>query len=112
MSWDPARFTDVMTRWRKHLEAGIDDPMLGASEQALRAIDFPVCVLPGNDKTHSIDSGLRVHALIPDAELKQLRTDQLDADLIPIDEWVPNDRLAPEVIDFLNRATAERGDAQ
>lgn len=106
LAWDPQRFVAVMTRWRTNLEAGVDDPMLGASEQDLRNIDFPVCVIPGNDKTHSIAVGLHVHSLIPGAELHELRKDQLDADLIPMDEWVPNDRLAPVVVDFLQRATA------
>ena len=106
MAWDPQYFVDVMSRWRKNLEAGVDDPMLGASEQALGNIDFPVCVIPGNDKTHSISVGLHVHSLIPNAELHELRKDQLDDDLIPMDEWVPNDRLAPVVVDFLKRVGA------
>lgn len=108
MAWDVQRFVDVMKRWRTNLEAGVDDPMLGASEQALRDIDFPVCVLPGNDKTHSITSGLHVHSLIPGAELHELRKDQLDVDLIAMDEWVPNDRLAPVVVEFRRRASAEQ----
>lgn len=106
MAWNSGRFIDVMSRWRENLEAGIDDPMLGAGERDLRGIDFPVCVIPGNDRTHSIASGLKVHSLIPRAELHELRTDQLDADLITMDEWVPNDRLAPVVIGFISHATA------
>jgi pimeloyl-ACP methyl ester carboxylesterase len=106
MAWNPQYFLEVMGRWRANLESGIGDPMLGASEQALKAIDFPVCVIPGNDKTHSIAAGLGVHKLIPHAELQELRKDQLDADLIPMDEWVPNDRLAPVVAGFLDRVVA------
>jgi hypothetical protein len=82
--------------------------MLGASESALKVINFPVCVIPGNDKTHSIAVGIAVHKLIPGAELHQLRTDQLDADLISMDEWVPNEKLAPFVVDFLWRASSKR----
>jgi pimeloyl-ACP methyl ester carboxylesterase len=107
MAWVTTRFIEVINRWRTNLEAGIDDPMLGASEAALKAIDFPVCVIPGNDKTHSIAVGLYVHKLIPGAELHELRKDQLEADLIPMDEWVANDRLAPVIIGFLNRAAAK-----
>ena len=109
MAWDPKHFVDVMSRWRASLESGVDDPMLGASEKALKAIDFPVCVIPGNDKTHSIVSGLNVHKLIPGAELHELRKDQLDADLIPMSEWVPNDKLAPVVTGFLNRVATSPG---
>jgi pimeloyl-ACP methyl ester carboxylesterase len=106
MAWDRDRFIDVMSRWRVSLESGIDDPMLGASAAALKAIDFPVCVLPGNDMTHSIAAGLGVHKLIPGAELHLLRKDQLTADLIPIAEWVPDDKLAPVVVGFLRRVDA------
>lgn len=108
MAWNPQRFVEVMRKWRASLEAGVDDPMLGASEQDLRGIDFPVCVIPGNDKTHSIAAGLHVHSLIPGAELHELRKDQLDADLISMEEWVPNERLAAVVIDFLKRASVEQ----
>jgi pimeloyl-ACP methyl ester carboxylesterase len=107
MVWDPARFIEVMSRWRVGLESGVNDPMLGASEQALKAIDFPVCVLPGNDKTHSIAAGLGVHRLIPGAELHELRKDQLEADLIPMDEWVSYEKLAPVVVGFLRRVGSE-----
>jgi pimeloyl-ACP methyl ester carboxylesterase len=107
MAWDPAHFIEVMSRWRGGLESGADDPMLGASERALKAIDFPVCVLPGNDKTHSIAAGLGVHRLIPGAELHELRKDQLEADLIPMDEWVSNEKLAPVVVGFLRRVGSE-----
>jgi len=107
MAWDQQYFIEVMSRWRANLESGVDDPMLGASERALKAIDFPVCVLPGNDKTHSIAAGLGVHRLIPDAELHELRKDQLSADLIPMDEWVPDEKLAAVVIGFLRRVGTE-----
>jgi pimeloyl-ACP methyl ester carboxylesterase len=111
MQWDTQKFLAVMNRWRDSLESGIDDPMLGASEQALRTIDFPVCVLPGNDKTHSIAAGKLVHSLIPGAELRELRQDQLDADLISMEEWSPNAKLAPVVIQFLQRVSARQQDA-
>jgi pimeloyl-ACP methyl ester carboxylesterase len=106
--WDRDHFLSVMRRWRANLESGVNDPMLGASESALKAINLPVCVIPGNDKTHSIAAGLEVHKLIPGAELHELRTDQLDADLISMNEWVPNEKLAPVVVDFLRRATSKR----
>jgi pimeloyl-ACP methyl ester carboxylesterase len=106
MAWHQEHFLEVMRRWQAGLESGIDDPMLGASARALKAIDFPVCVLPGNDNTHSIAAGLGVHKLIPGAELHQLRTDQLDVDLIPMSEWVPDKVLAPVVTGFFHRASA------
>ncbi len=106
-AWDRQYFIDVMRQWQAGLERGINDPMLGASERALTNIDFPVCVLPGNDNTHSIAAGLGVAKLIPGAELHELRTDQLDVDLIPMSEWVPDEMLAPVVTRFFQRAVGE-----
>jgi pimeloyl-ACP methyl ester carboxylesterase len=100
MGWDVARFVDVMTRWRSSLEADIDKPILGATQSELRSISCPACVIPGNDKTHSIAIGRLAQSLIPGAELRELRTDQLDADIIPMSEWVSDEALAPEVISF------------
>jgi pimeloyl-ACP methyl ester carboxylesterase len=104
MAWDRQYFIGVMRRWQAGLESGISDPMLGASERALKNIDFPVCVLPGNDNTHSIAAGLGVAKLIPGAELHELRKDQLDVDLIPMSEWVPDEILVPVVTGFFQRA--------
>jgi pimeloyl-ACP methyl ester carboxylesterase len=106
MGWDPKHFVEIMSRWRANLESGVNDPMLGGTKAALKAIDFPVCVIPGNDRTHAIDVGVRVHGLIPGAELHEMRKDQLEADLIPMEEWVPNQKLAPVVLGFLKRAAA------
>jgi pimeloyl-ACP methyl ester carboxylesterase len=100
MGWNVARFVDVMTRWRADLEADIDKPILGATESDLRGIACPVCVIPGNDKTHSIAIGRLAQSLIPHAALRELRTDQLDADIIPMSEWVADEALAPELIAF------------
>jgi len=103
--WDAASFIATMSRWRTNLESGVNDPMLGASEQALKAIDFPVCVIPGNDNTHSISAGRHVHSLIPGADLRELRQDQLDVDLISMEEWAPNEILAPVVVDYFLRVS-------
>jgi len=103
--WDAASFIATMSRWRTNLESGVNDPMLGASEQALKAIDFPVCVIPGNDNTHSISAGRHVRSLIPGADLRELRQDQLDVDLISMEEWAPNEILAPVVVDYFLRVS-------
>lgn len=100
MRWDCHRFISTLESWRTSLEAGIDDPMLGASEQDLTSIDFPVCVMPGNDMTHSIKVGRSVQALIPSAELRELRTDQLKDDLISFGEWASAPQIAEVVVEF------------
>ena len=88
-------------RWRANLESGVNGPMLGASESAFKSYQL----------SGLRDSGKRqdaLHRRWPGAELHELRTDQLDADLISMDEWVPNEKLAPVVVGFLRRATSKR----
>lgn len=82
--------------------------MLGASESALKSYQLSGLRDSGKRQTHSIAAGHEVHKLIPGAELHQLRTDQLDADLISMDEWLPKEKLAPVVVGFLRRATSKR----
>jgi pimeloyl-ACP methyl ester carboxylesterase len=105
MGWDCDRFIAVFESWRASLEAGIADPMLGASEQALGRIEFPVWVMPGNDRTHSITAGRAVYRLIPGAELKELRTDQLDDDLISFVEWAAEGEIAKAIVEFGRRVS-------
>ena len=112
MRWDVAQFSATFERWRSALEAGAEDPMLGATAEALRSIDFPVCVMPGNDRTHSIEAGHLVRSLIPGAELHELRTDQLQADLISLNEWAPDAQIAEIIVDFARRVTHEKARSQ
>jgi len=47
--------------------------------------------------------------LIPGAELRELRLDQLDADLISMEEWSPSAKLATVVIQFFSESAQEKG---
>ena len=93
--------------WRANLESGVNGPMLGASESAFKSYQLSGLRDSGK-RQDAIAAGHEVHKLIPGAELHELRTDQLDADLISMDEWVPNEKLAPVVVGFLRRATSKR----
>ena len=103
LAWPVARFVSVMKRWRDNLELGRDTPILGATEAELRSIKAPVLVLPGNDKTHSLASGRLAASLIPGAELHELRSDQLEVDLISLNEWSPDAAIATAIVTFLRR---------
>jgi pimeloyl-ACP methyl ester carboxylesterase len=87
MDIDPERFIAVMNHWRDYFLKGADLPVIGASESDLNSITVPTCIIPGNDKTHGLQSGETAHQLIPHSELHHLFTEQLDIDLAPMDEW-------------------------
>lgn len=104
LAWDPGQFVAVMKRWRSNLEADLNNPILGATVDQLKSIRCPVCVIPGNDKTHSLATGRLVHSIVKQSKLHEPRTDQLDLDLIPMSDWTSDASLAIIIIGFLKAA--------
>jgi pimeloyl-ACP methyl ester carboxylesterase len=100
-----ARFIEVMEKWHDDFMRGVDMPVLGVSEQELRSIDVPTIVIPGNDKIHSGPAGRRAHSLVPGAVLHELPIEDTDRELVPYEEWAPNeDEIAAAFIDFMRGA--------
>jgi pimeloyl-ACP methyl ester carboxylesterase len=98
-------FLQVMRRWRDMFMRGVEHPVLGITEQQLRAIRVPTIVIPGNDKIHSGPSGREAHRLIPNAELHELPIEDTGADLVPWEEWGPHeDEIAAAFTGFMRRA--------
>lgn len=95
-------------RWRANLESGVNGPMLGASESAFKSYQLSGLRDSGKRQDVLHRRWPRGSQIDSRAELHELRTDQLDADLISMDEWVPNEKLAPVVVGFLRRATSKR----
>jgi pimeloyl-ACP methyl ester carboxylesterase len=104
LAWDVDRFVSVMEKWRANLEADLNNPILGVSVEQLKSISCPVCIIPGNDKTHSLETGRLVHSIVAQSEIHEPRQDQLDLDLIPMSEWVADGPLASIIVDFLKRS--------
>lgn len=69
MSQDVEDFVEVMNRWRTFFHQGADLPVIGASEEILRGIDLPVCIVPGNDQIHPRQVAINLSNLLPRAEL-------------------------------------------
>jgi pimeloyl-ACP methyl ester carboxylesterase len=84
-------------------DADLDNPILGGSVEQLKSIACPVCIIPGNDKTHSLETGRLVHSIIAQSEIHEPRQDQLDLDLVPMSDWVADGPLASLIVDFLKR---------
>jgi len=89
MKMDAKRYIEVMSRWRDNFLKGAHLPVMGVSEAELRSIKIPSVVIPGNDKTHSSESGRAAARLIPGAELHELPITDQDVALIPFEQWAP-----------------------
>ena len=103
-----ARFIQVMQAWRDMFMRGKDLPVIGVTEAELGSIDVPVIVVPGNDRIHSSASGRAAQRMIPGAQLHQLPIDDADADLVPYEDWAPQeDELAEAFIRFMRETAGE-----
>ena len=109
MRMDPERFIDVMSHWREYFVRGADLPVIGASEQELKAIKVPAFIIPGNDNTHGRQTGENLARILANAEVHILFPKHYDMDLGPREEW---DEKAGEMAaffsDFIKRATTTR----
>jgi pimeloyl-ACP methyl ester carboxylesterase len=63
------RFVATMSRWRQFFLDGIDLPVICLTEDEIRNIRVPACVVPGHDDIHPQVVGERLSRLLPDAEL-------------------------------------------
>lgn len=106
LAMDPERFARIMRTWRTNLEQGFETPILGATEADLRSLRLPIRIVPGNDNTHSRETGLRLHGLLAGAELDELDPDHRDVDIVPMGDWIDAARLAASLADFVRRVTA------
>jgi len=105
---DPARYIAVMRSWLTAFSNGGEWPVMGVSEGQLGSLKTPTIVIPGNDNTHSRESGLAAAQLIPGAELHDLGLEQQDLPLIPFEQWAPyEDEIATTFAAFMRRVTAE-----
>ena len=107
MAMDVQRFITVMENWNRYFVEGADLPIIGATEQQLRSIQAPACIVPGNDNSHPRRVGENLATLLPRAELHSLGLADYDLDLSPRDEW--NERepaLAAIFTDFMLRMSS------
>ena len=87
MKMNPARFIEVMSHWREYFLKGADLPVIGASEEDLKSIKVPACIVPGNDNTHGRQTGETLGRLIPKSEVHVLFPKHYDEPLSPREEW-------------------------
>ncbi len=69
MAMEPERFVEVMARWSEFFMQGAELPVIGATEDELRSISVPACIVPGDDAVHPRAVGDHLHTLIAGSEL-------------------------------------------
>ena len=109
MAMDPKRYIEVMTNWQDQFIAGVNLPVMGVTEAELRSIAVPTVVIPGNDQTHSSESGRTCQRLIPGSVLHQLPITDQPVPLIPFPDWEPyEEEIARVFVDLMRKADAQR----
>lgn len=107
-------FISVMAMWREKFLQAANLPIIGATEEELRSISVPVCLIAGNDRIHPPAIARKVHSLLPRAELHDDVVEKRPDDDLR-HEWDPQEWKAKEdvmariFVDFLERARARRG---
>jgi pimeloyl-ACP methyl ester carboxylesterase len=108
MKMAPARFIEVMSRWREYFLRGADLPVIGATEVELKSIRVPACIIPGNDLTHGRQTGENLGRLLQNSEVHVLFPKHYDEPLGPREEWDEKSAdMAALFADFMKRAVRE-----
>ena len=104
MAMPPQDFIARMTRWRQSFQAGSEHPIIGISPAQLRSMSVPAVIAPGNDRVHPRLPGQIAHRLMPNAEYREVLTeDRMDLD-VAFEDWEAKEGLLAAIfIDFLRR---------
>jgi len=107
MEMPPDRFIAVMSQWREYFVQGADLPVIGATEEELKSIKVPACIIPGNDNTHGRQTGENLGRLLQKSEVHVLFPKHYDEPLSPREEWDEKaEEMAALFADFMKRVSA------
>ena len=106
MNMSPEQFIRVMSHWREYFLKGADLPVIGATEEDLRSIKVPTCVVPGNDLTHGPQVVENLRRAMTHAEVHVLFPKFYNEALSPREEWDEKAPLMADLFaDFIKRST-------
>lgn len=108
MAMKPEDFIAVMNTWRENFLQAANLPVVGATEEQLRGLNMPVCIICGNDQVHTPVAARKAAALIPGTEFHDdVVAKRPDNDLLKewdAKEWKDKEgRLAEIFTAFLKR---------
>ena len=102
MNMKAEQFIAVLENWLTIFTSGPTYPVMGVEEATLQAVNIPVLIIPGNDRTHASNNAIEAAKLIPHAQLFQLPITDQDVDIIPFSDWEPLETTISErIIQFL-----------
>lgn len=102
MNMKAEQFIAVLENWLTIFTSGPTYPVMGVEEATLQAINIPVLIIPGNDRTHASNNAIEAAKLIPHAQLFQLPITDQEVDIIPFSDWEPMETTISErIIQFL-----------
>ena len=105
MKMNPEQFIKVMSHWREYFLKGADLPVIGATEEDLKSIKVPTCVVPGNDLTHGPKVVENLSRAMPHAEVHKLFPKFYNEALSPREEWDEKaGEMATLFADFIKRS--------
>lgn len=79
-------FISVMQTWRQDFLHAASLPVIGATEEQLRALRVPACIMAGNDRVHTPATARKIAALMPGSEFHDdIVAKRSDQELL--DEW-------------------------
>jgi pimeloyl-ACP methyl ester carboxylesterase len=83
---DPADFIRTMEAWRTEFLASSRLPVIGATEEQLRDLAVPACIISGNDVVHPPGTARNLASLLPTAEFHDEVVEKLSDDHLR-EEW-------------------------
>ncbi len=95
LDMDVDAFVHVMEVWQDHFIRAANMPMIGATEEQLRAMKAPICVIAGNDVIHTPATARKLAALVPGCELHEDVVSRLNDDAL-LHEWDKDEWKAAE----------------
>jgi len=108
MSMPVDDFIAKMEDWQQYFFDGAHMPSIGTTEEQLRKLTMPACILPGHDNTHPEPVAKVVHGLMPNSEMYEVMTEQEIEDQRAAGAEIIYERdeaVAPVFIDFLARVS-------
>lgn len=111
MAMAPEAFIGVMNVWRDNFLKAADLPVVGATEDQLRGLKIPACIIAGNDKVHTPSAARKAAALIAGSEFHDDVVAKRPEDAL-LEEWDQKEwkekegRLSEIFTAFLKRAEA------
>lgn len=112
LAMDPDRFIETVEMWRRYLTESGHLTLVGATDEDLRSIELPVCIIAGQDDLHPRERSERFYQLVPRSEMNYIFTEE-DVEQVRKTGFTggyatlhesPSD-LARIYIDFLYRAS-------